>query len=220
MISLTPQKASSPISLPRQIVNIAAAAAAFLIYVLVKSGKDLDDKGRRQAVDAAAANNTAKLASSINAQGPPSKEKGINFVTRLLTQPKLSLPWRKDGCGYCCIRERDGPPPGTDPIIAPVTTKTEKGGVLPCVTSDSMIWNWTTSWSSLRTLALGSPRGNISGYLRLFLIHNNTGNVYTRNGRVDSWEQLFGSNRNSVLRPPYCCAQRRQCPNLQDQRLP
>ena len=44
-----------------------------------------------------------------------------------------------------------------------------------------------------------AARENISGYLRLFLIHSNTGNVYTRNGRVDSWEQLFGSNRDSIL---------------------
>ena len=161
---LPPQDASSPIGLPRQTVNIrAAAAAAYLIYVLAKSGKDLDNKGRRQAVDAAAANNTTKLASSINAQGPPSKEKGINFVTRLLTQPqtipsvagKMVAAIVVFGSVMALLR-------GLTPIIAPVTTKTEKGGVLPCVTSDSTIWNWTTSWSSLRTLHSSLPRGRTS----------------------------------------------------------
>ena len=38
-----------------------------------------------------------------------------------------------------------------------------------------------------------------SGYLRLFLVHQGTGNVYTRNGRADSWEQLYGSNRDSII---------------------
>ena len=38
-----------------------------------------------------------------------------------------------------------------------------------------------------------------TGHLRLFLIHQSTGNVYTRNGRADSWEELFGSSRYSVL---------------------
>jgi hypothetical protein len=44
-----------------------------------------------------------------------------------------------------------------------------------------------------------AARENGSGHLRLFLIHNATGNVYTRNGRADSWEQLFGSERDSVI---------------------
>ena len=36
-------------------------------------------------------------------------------------------------------------------------------------------------------------------HLKLFLVHNNTGDVYTRNGRAQSWEELLGSNRDSIL---------------------
>ncbi len=44
-----------------------------------------------------------------------------------------------------------------------------------------------------------AARENGSGHLRLFLIYESTGNVYTRNGRADSWEELIGSNRYTVL---------------------
>jgi hypothetical protein len=37
------------------------------------------------------------------------------------------------------------------------------------------------------------------GYLRLFLLNAATGNVYTRHGRIDSWQQLFGSLRDTVV---------------------
>ena len=33
-----------------------------------------------------------------------------------------------------------------------------------------------------------------SGHLRIFLINDSTGTVYTRNGRADSWEELIGIN--------------------------
>ena len=36
-------------------------------------------------------------------------------------------------------------------------------------------------------------------HLRLFLVIKSTGNVYTRNGRADSWEQLFGIERDDIL---------------------
>jgi hypothetical protein len=36
-------------------------------------------------------------------------------------------------------------------------------------------------------------------HLRIFLIYQETGNVYTRNGRADSWEELFGSLRDVIL---------------------
>ena len=36
-------------------------------------------------------------------------------------------------------------------------------------------------------------------HLRIFLVYNTTGNVYTRNGRADSWEELFGSKRDAVV---------------------
>ena len=45
--------------------------------------------------------------------------------------------------------------------------------------------------------AAGRENGN--GHTRLFLINESTGHVYTRNGRADSWEQLFGSDRYTVL---------------------
>ncbi len=44
-----------------------------------------------------------------------------------------------------------------------------------------------------------AARENGVGHLRLFLVNGSTGNVYTRNGRVDSWEQLFGSERYGVI---------------------
>jgi hypothetical protein len=42
-------------------------------------------------------------------------------------------------------------------------------------------------------------RENGSGHMRLFLINESTGHVYTRNGRADSWEQLNGSDRDTIL---------------------
>lgn len=39
---------------------------------------------------------------------------------------------------------------------------------------------------------------NGNGHLRLFLI-TNTGNVYTRNGRADSWDEVRGNDRDSIL---------------------
>ena len=38
-----------------------------------------------------------------------------------------------------------------------------------------------------------------TNHLRIFLIYQDTGNVYTRNGRADSWEELFGSRREVIL---------------------
>jgi len=38
-----------------------------------------------------------------------------------------------------------------------------------------------------------------TGNLRLFLIHQSTGDVYTRNGRAESWEQLYGGARYSII---------------------
>ncbi len=38
-----------------------------------------------------------------------------------------------------------------------------------------------------------------TGHMRIFLINGSTGHVYTRNGRVDSWEQLYGSERYGVI---------------------
>ncbi len=44
-----------------------------------------------------------------------------------------------------------------------------------------------------------AARENGNGALRLFLINEATGNVYTRNGRADSWEQLFHSERDIII---------------------
>ena len=44
-----------------------------------------------------------------------------------------------------------------------------------------------------------AARENGNTYLRIFLIHQDTGNVYTRNGRAESWEELYGSNRDSII---------------------
>ena len=53
-------------------------------------------------------------------------------------------------------------------------------------------------FSNDRTV-FAAARENGDGHIRLFLINESTGNVYTRNGRVDSWEELFGSERYSIL---------------------
>ena len=37
-----------------------------------------------------------------------------------------------------------------------------------------------------------AARENGNGHLRIFLINDVTGTVYTRNGRADSWEELIG----------------------------
>ena len=42
-------------------------------------------------------------------------------------------------------------------------------------------------------------RENGKGTLRIFLYNEHTGNVYTRNGRIDSWEHLLGIDRETVL---------------------
>ncbi|TAM34386.1 hypothetical protein EPN54_06510 [bacterium] len=40
---------------------------------------------------------------------------------------------------------------------------------------------------------------NGDGHLRLFLINEISGHVYTRNGRADSWEELFGTDISTVI---------------------
>lgn len=44
-----------------------------------------------------------------------------------------------------------------------------------------------------------AARENGNGHIRLFLINESTGNVYTRNGRADSWEELTGSDRDTII---------------------
>jgi hypothetical protein len=35
--------------------------------------------------------------------------------------------------------------------------------------------------------------------MRIFLLNEATGCVYIRNGRADSWKQLFGSERDTII---------------------
>ena len=44
-----------------------------------------------------------------------------------------------------------------------------------------------------------AARHNGDAHLRIFLIYEETGHVYTRNGRVDSWEQLFDSDKETIV---------------------
>ena len=44
-----------------------------------------------------------------------------------------------------------------------------------------------------------AARQNDNGHMRLFLVHEDTGNIYTRNGRADSWEELLGDNARLVM---------------------
>jgi hypothetical protein len=38
-----------------------------------------------------------------------------------------------------------------------------------------------------------------TNHLRIFLIYQDTGNVYTRNGRADSWEELIGHRKDIIV---------------------
>ena len=44
-----------------------------------------------------------------------------------------------------------------------------------------------------------AARENGNGHLRIFLVNDVTGTVYTRNGRADSWEELTGSDRDTII---------------------
>ena len=44
-----------------------------------------------------------------------------------------------------------------------------------------------------------AARENGNGHLRIFLVNEETGNVYTRNGRADSWEELQGSDHDTIV---------------------
>jgi hypothetical protein len=43
-----------------------------------------------------------------------------------------------------------------------------------------------------------AARGN-GNHMYLFLINEATGNTYIRNGRADSWEEIYGGERGAVL---------------------
>ena len=44
-----------------------------------------------------------------------------------------------------------------------------------------------------------AARENGSGRIRLFLINEATGNVYSRNGQIDSWATVCGDHRYAIL---------------------
>jgi hypothetical protein len=71
-----------------------------------------------------------------------------------------------------------------------VATIIVEGGAL-CALSELMKSGLTTSSISPRTTLLSlQPAKASSGHLRIFLVNDSTGTVYTRNGRADSWENL------------------------------
>jgi hypothetical protein len=37
-----------------------------------------------------------------------------------------------------------------------------------------------------------------SGHMRIFLAFNDNGTIYTRNGRADSWEELYGGDARII----------------------
>ena len=43
-----------------------------------------------------------------------------------------------------------------------------------------------------------AARYSESNNLRIFVIYESTGNVYTRNGRADAWEEIVGIDANAV----------------------
>lgn len=44
-----------------------------------------------------------------------------------------------------------------------------------------------------------AARENDTGHLRIFLVNEGTGNVYARNGRADSWEEVHGNTKELLL---------------------
>jgi hypothetical protein len=44
-----------------------------------------------------------------------------------------------------------------------------------------------------------AARESGNGRIRLFLINEHTGDIYTRRGRADSWDQVLGSDRYTVI---------------------
>ena len=53
--------------------------------------------------------------------------------------------------------------------------------------------------------SFAAARENSSGHLRTFLVNYNTGTVYARNGRAESWEELIG-NSGELIRIKICQA--------------
>ena len=48
--------------------------------------------------------------------------------------------------------------------------------------------------------------------IRLFLINETTGDVYSRNGKAESWEEIYGDARSYVVNNIYNARQNRSIP--------
>jgi hypothetical protein len=55
-------------------------------------------------------------------------------------------------------------------------------------------------------------REKASNHIRIFLINERTGNVYSRNGRADSWEEVYGENRATLINSIYSAKNALQIP--------
>lgn len=49
--------------------------------------------------------------------------------------------------------------------------------------------------------AAGREREN--NHIRVFLVNERTGSVYSRNGRADAWEEVYGENRSALINNIY-----------------
>ena len=63
---------------------------------------------------------------------------------------------------------------------------------------DELVFDHLVEFAKDKSI-FAAAKENGNGHLRLFLIYEESGNVYTRNGRADSWEEIIGSARENIL---------------------
>lgn len=66
-----------------------------------------------------------------------------------------------------------------------------------CIKFDELDLEHIVEFTKDSTVFVAAREDN--GHIRLFLIHAATGNVYARNGSVESWTELYGRDRDSVI---------------------
>ncbi len=66
-----------------------------------------------------------------------------------------------------------------------------------CIKFEELDLEHIVEFTKDSTIFVAAREGN--GHIRLFLIHSSTGNVYARNGTVESWNELFGRDRDSII---------------------
>ena len=66
-----------------------------------------------------------------------------------------------------------------------------------CIKFEELDLEHIVEFTKDSTIFVAAREGN--GHIRLFLIHSSTGNVYCRNGTVDSWTEIYGRDRDSVV---------------------